>query len=237
MTPLCLAGDGQCLKCQSLGTPDIYLLTIDRCAPNGNSWCCGGPPEGRENCCATNSTTSLEPYPFSTIDRSGRSAIAGTSLLSTATLSTSPLFSSLTNTAALTPLSTTAATPRTSVISLTGSLVSTTLQNSSTVPTSLAQAPTAKPDNDTILGIAVGVPLAIVIVLLAVVAFFLYQLIRKHKLGFFHLQHAAKGTPLPEMDAIGPQSLAELDITHYELNHPDAPRHELHPDTPRHELP
>ena len=72
-----------------------------------------------------------------------------------------------------------------------------------------------------------GLPLAIVIVLLAVVAFFLYQLIRKHKLGFFHLQHAAKGTPLPEMDAVGPQSLAELDITHYELNHPDAPRHEL----------
>ena len=171
------------------------------------------------------------------IDRSGRSATAGTSLLSTATLSTSPLFSSLTNTAALTPLSTTAATPRTSVISLTGSLVLTTLQNSSIVPTSLAQAPTAKPHNDAILGIAVGVPLAIVIVLLVVVAFFLYQLIRKHKLGFVHLQHAAKGDPLPEMNAVGAQPVAELDITHYELNHPDAPRHELHPDTPRHELP
>ena len=177
MTPLCLAGDGQYLKCQSLGIPDIYLFTIDRCAPNGNSWCCGGPPEGRENCCAMNSTILLEPYLFSTIDRLGCSATAGTSLLSTATLSISPFFSSLTNTAALTPLSTTAAMLRTSVISLTGSLVSTTLQNSSTVPTSLAQASTAKPHNDTILGIAVGVPLAIVIVLLVVVAFFLYQLI------------------------------------------------------------
>ena len=287
MTPLYLAGDGQCLKCQSLGTPTIYQSSINRCAPNGNSWCCVGilvslafatavaaqaasqigygpvqqisdgqvlaatsvapvtqitdgqiqtttsapapvitdgqiqapPEEGGENCCATNLTTS--------IDRSGRSATAGTSLLSTTTLSTSPLFSSLTSTAALTLLSTTAATPRTSIISLTGSLALTILQGSGTVPTSLAQLPTAMPKNDTILGIAVGVPLAIFIVLLAVVAFFLYQQIRKHELGLIHLQHAAKGDPLPEMNVVGAQPVAELDITHYELNHPDAPQHEL----------
>ena len=73
-------------------------------------------------------------------------------------------------------------------------------------------------------------------------AFFLHRLVHKHNLGLFHSQHAAKGhaakgKPLHEMDADGPQSLAELDITHYELNHPDAPRHELHPDASRHELP
>ena len=70
-------------------------------------------------------------------------------------------------------------------------------------------------------------PLAIVIVLLAVVASFLYQQIRKHKLGLDHPQHAAKADPLPGMDAIGSQPPAELDITHHELDHPDAPRHEL----------
>ena len=75
--------------------------------------------------------------------------------------------------------------------------------------------------------ISVGVPLAFVVIFLAVVAFFLYQLIRKHKLGLIHLQHAAKGDPLPEMDTVGAQPVPELDITHCELNHPDAPRHEL----------
>ena len=125
-----------------------------------------------------------------------------------------------------------AATSSTSVIGLTGSLTSKELQTSSTVPTSLAslahrRPPTATPNNDTIIGIAVGVPLAIVVIFLAVAAFFLGQLLRKHKLGLFHLHHAGKKDPLPEIDAVGAQRVAELDITRYELNHPDAPRPEL----------
>ena len=68
---------------------------------------------------------------------------------------------------------------------LTGSLTSTELQSSSTVPTSLAQSPIANPNHNTIVAIEIGVPLAIIVILLAVLAVILCHLIRKHNLGFF----------------------------------------------------
>lgn len=42
---------------------------VKRCDPTGNSWCCDGRgPDRDEDCCQTNRTTSLEPYPYSITD-------------------------------------------------------------------------------------------------------------------------------------------------------------------------
>lgn len=74
-------------------------------------------------------------------------------------------------------------------------------------------------------GVEVGVPLAVVILLLASLAFFVLRKNRKQKWGLAHLQSKRAGDQLPhrpEMD-----ELAELDVTHYELTQSNAPRHEL----------
>lgn len=81
-------------------------------------------------------------------------------------------------------------------------------------------------------GIEVGVPIAVAVVLLAVIAFFVFQN-RRQKKSLLHLQRAGAGDALQgggvELDAKDNthQYVAELDQPHVELTHPDAPRHEL----------
>jgi hypothetical protein len=85
-----------CLEAQFDG-----FTEVSRCDPEDNSWCCAGSPGqglGGPDCCTTNLTTSLEPYPFSSIDAFAQTGAATTtSLMSTAQLTSSSLSSSLTS--------------------------------------------------------------------------------------------------------------------------------------------
>ena len=78
----------------------------------------------------------------------------------------------------------------------------------------------------------VGIPVAMVVVLLAVLAFFMFQN-RKIKQRLLQLGDQMGESSLvreharPETQEHEGGPMAELDLTHYELSHPDAPRHEL----------
>jgi hypothetical protein len=84
-----------CLEAQFFG-----FTEVSRCDPNDNSWCCAGSAGqglGGPDCCTTNLTTSLEPYPFSSIDALAQTGAPGTiSLFPTpATLQSSSISLSL----------------------------------------------------------------------------------------------------------------------------------------------
>ena len=77
-----------------------------------------------------------------------------------------------------------------------------------------------------------GIPVAIVVVLLAVLAFFIFQN-RKFRQRLLQLGNKT-GEGSPEFDATRPEMqerpgdlLGELDITRYELTQQDAPKHEV----------
>lgn len=82
------------------------------------------------------------------------------------------------------------------------------------------------------MGIEVGIPVAIAVVLLAVLAFFVFQN-RKFKRRLFQLRGQMGNDSLgrteerPEMQQPEGGPLGELDLTHYELTQHRAPRHEL----------
>ena len=72
--------------------------------------------------------------------------------------------------------------------------------------------------------------MAVIIVLLASLAFIIFRKNQKQKQGLVHLQSERAGDPQshrPEMHEHGEDLVGELDITHYELTQSDAPRHEL----------
>ena len=85
--------------------------------------------------------------------------------------------------------------------------------------------------------------MAIVIVALTALAFFLFRKYRKRKQDPVTLKdRQAEGAYVPErpeMEVHRQSETGELDITRWELNHPGAPRHELfnHPNASRSELP
>ena len=92
------------------------------------------------------------------------------------------------------------------------------------------------------MGIEIGVPVTVVIVLLAILAFFISQN-RKQKRRLLQLQGERAENQLRH-DEVEP-GMQELDVTHRELTQPDAPRHEVagealfelsQPHAPMHEL-
>ena len=90
------------VSCSQVVPQDQFdgFTEVSRCEPDDNSWCCAGSPGqglGGPDCCTTNLTTPLEPYPFSSIDALTQTGVATTtSLLSTDKLTSTSLSSSLT---------------------------------------------------------------------------------------------------------------------------------------------
>lgn len=95
-----------------------------------------------------------------------------------------------------------------------------------------------------------GIPVAIVVVLLAVLAFFILQN-RKFRQRLLQVGKQTEEGSLeseaarPEMQEHQGDILGELDVTRYELTQQDAPKHEVlgneiheiyHNDSPEHEL-
>lgn len=184
---------------------------MSRCDQNGNSWCCAGPAGqglGGVDCCETNLTTSLEPYPLSTIERTRKSETFITSLLSTATL-----------------------TSTSSSFSPTSSPVPTKSQTSVVPPSSPTSKQPAGQNHDSTRRVKIGVPVAVIIVLfLAGLVFLIFRKNRAQKRGLVKLQGERSEDPLsgrPKQQELAGDSAWELDVTHYELSHPNAPRHEL----------
>lgn len=203
---------------------------VKHCEHNSNNWCCGG--ENRSDCCATNRTTSLEPYPLTVIGdtvatsislaikpTSGSSYISRTISSSSSILSFSSSIPSLSSNTAI-------------------SLESTILGSSVIAPTSSATPEPGKQNHNSTTGTKVGVPLAVIIVLLA--GFTSYILWKNHKQRQSSLKLQEEGadnspSQRPKTHEHEGEILGELDTTHYELTQLDAPRHELHND-PLHEL-
>lgn len=180
---------------------------VSRCDSNGNSWCCAGAAGqglGGTDCCTTNLTTALEPYPLSTIDRSSQSASATTSAVTSISKSSTSSLSSITSassTATLVPSTSNLSHPPTSSpsSSVAGSEISTT-HSTTTEPTSSA-SPSPGPGHSSKLGVEIGVPVAIIGVLLVVLAFFTFKNWKTKKRLLLHLQGQApqKGDSEPEM--------------------------------------
>ena len=226
---------------------------VSRCESNGNSWCCAGAVgqdlNGGPNCCETNGTTSLEPYPFSAIGSPGQSAVTPTSISSSLTSTVPDLLSSTptsvssriaSTSTSLQSKSQTAAVPSTQISSTPSSQTST--DSHSPQPTN--QADSSKSD------IEIGIPVAIVVIILAVIAIFTFQ-DRKFKHRLLKLRDQMAGSSpgqdnaRPEMQRFEERAVAELDLTRYELSHRHAPKHELlgneihelnHHGFPEHEL-
>ena len=183
---------------------------VSRCDQNGNSWCCAGPAGqglGGEDCCETNLTTSLEPYPLSTIERTRKSETIVTSLSTTALTSTSSSFS------------------------LTKSLAPTGSQTSVVSPSTSTSKQPADQNHDSTRGVKIGVPIAVIIVaILACLVFLIFRKNRAQKRGLVELQGGGSEDPLsvrPMQQELEGHTAWELDVTHYELSHPNTPRHEL----------
>ena len=200
---------------------------VSRCESTGNSWCCAGAAGqglGGTNCCDTNLTTSLEPYPFSAIDPPTQSTVDSFPLTAstpsfTESISTSSSFSQ--SSISSLPIS------ETSVASSTR----TSTAPSQTLTSSLSPQPTIQSHNSK-TGIEIGIPVAIVVVLLAVLAFFIFQN-RKFRQRLLQLRNPGEGSSprqeetRAEMQGGDEYLAGELDVTHYELPHQNTPQHEL----------
>jgi len=147
---------------------------VSRCQSDGNSWGCAGAAGqglGGVDCCKTNLTTSLEPYPFSTINKPAQPGTTTTSALSEATPTTST----------------------SDITTLTSSSFSLGSTSSTTAPTSSASPQPTAQNHNAQTGIEVGVPVAVVtVVLLAILAFFVFQN-RKQKQRLIQLQNERAG--------------------------------------------
>ena len=240
---------------------------VSRCEANGNSWCCAGAAGqelGGPNCCDTNDTTSLEPYPFSAITTPSDSAVIATSTSSRIT-STKHAINSQGQSAA-SPASIPSSLVLTSPISLVatstpvlsrsvsiGASIHSTSQTTVVLPTQISatvsQTSSSSPSpqstnqaHNSKLGIEVGIPVAIVIILLAVLAFFMFQN-RKFQQRLIQLRdQREENVPRQEFEG---DPVAELELTYFELGHRHAPKHELlgseihelnHRGIPKHEL-
>lgn len=203
----CLFGMG--LTIHVLKAEFESFTEVSRCGSNSNSWCCAGAAGqslGGVDCCTTNSTTPLEPYPLSTIEGSKTSK---TTLRSIGSATTEHATSSLKPT-----------------------LLQTSIFGSATSSPTSAGLPSSAPrvvrDHDSKLGIKIGVPIAVVIIfLLAFLAFFIRRRNRSHKPGAAALHEKStdeRSNLKPELEG---NSAMELDVTHYELSHSEPPRHEL----------
>ncbi|KAF6222655.1 hypothetical protein HO133_000702 [Letharia lupina] len=215
------------------------------------NWCCAGAAGqglGGPNCCDTNLTTSLAPYPFSTIDKSGQSTAASSSGPSSTAGMTS-----ISSRTTLKSTSSPSISLGTSVQLTSQTSVATSTQTAATPSKTSTSLPSPRPTDPSHIsktGIEVGIPIATVVVLLAILAFFIFQN-RKFKQRLFQLRSQMsegslrRGEARPEMHEREGGALGELDLTHYELTQHDAPKHELlgseireldHNGIPAHEL-
>lgn len=70
-------------------------------------------------------------------------------------------------------------------------------------------------------------PLAVIIVFLVCLAFYIVRKNRIQKRGLVALQGKRVEDPLSLRQELEGYTAWELDVPHYELSHPNAPRHEL----------
>ena len=179
---------------------------VSRCKLNGNSWCCGGAAGqglGGTNCCDTDRTTSLAPYPFSAIENTGQPVAAQSTTSSTSEFEVTRIVLT-SSTSDGTPQQKTITLTSTSSNSITTSSLVTsviipgssrssslmTSQSSSQTPIATSAQVLATPSktsassslpqstnqgHNSKTGIEVGIPVAIVVVLLVILAFFVLQ--------------------------------------------------------------
>ena len=203
---------------------------VSRCEASGNSWCCAGAAGqglGGPKCCDTNLTTSLEPYPFSTLDNFDQSMAASSSLSSSTT--------SVSSGTTLTSTTSSSSSLGISIQSTSQTPTVTSTQISATPSKTSTGSPSPQPteqSHSSRIGIEVGIPVAIVVVLLAVLAFFIFQN-RKFRQRLLQLGNQTREGSLgseatrPEMEEQQGAPVGELDITRYELTQQDAPKHEV----------
>ena len=217
---------------------------VSRCEAAGNSWCCAGAAGqglGGTNCCNTNLTTSLEPFPFSAIPPPTQSTVDSFPLTASAPSFTEP-----------TSISSSFSHSSISSLPISETSIANSTQASATPSQTSTSSPSPQPTNQghhSKTGIEIGIPVAIVVVLLAVLAFFVFQN-RKFKQRLLQLRKPGEGSSkqeetMAEMQGGDGYLAGELDVTHYELPHQATSQHELsgnevheiyHHGIPEHEL-
>ena len=163
---------GDCLSfCNQRQFDGFTEVSHSHCEPNGNNWCCAGATGqglGGPDCCDTNRTTSLEPYPFTAIENSGQSVVARSSVSPDVTLSPASISSTTITSSPSRSSSLSTSLPSSSQIFLISTqALATTSQTSVSSP-----SPQSNQPSRTVIEIAI--PVAIVIILLAVLAFFIF---------------------------------------------------------------
>ena len=158
-----------CLSFCNYAQPGNFTV-VKRCDPAGNSWCfqCNLTDPGGPSCCDTNHTTTLEPYPFS----------VGTPPQSTVdddppSTTSIPFVPDLT----LIP-SSSSSPPGTSLEPTSEISIKTSTQTATTPSGAWASSPSTQSTNQSHgskTDIYVGTTVAVVVVALAIVAFFIFQ--------------------------------------------------------------
>ena len=194
---------------------------VRRCEPAGNSWCfeCHLQKLTRGlGCCNTTLTTSLAPYPFTirTPNQSTGDSSSTTSIPSVTELTSTPSSSSYLGA---------------SLESIREASIETSTQSSNTPSGALPSSPLTQPANQSYnskMDINVGITVAVVAILLAVLAFFIFQNrnFRQRLLQKREGPSGQEGTR-PAVRRGNENPPGELDITHYELPQQNAPQHEL----------
>lgn len=199
-----------------------------------NSWCCAGV-EGTtgqgQDCCSTNATTTLGPYPYSTITVISSATRSSTSTSSSVQTSS---FSSLSPAGASSSSSgPSSSSPRPSSDSSTSPFTST---SPSTTP-----GPTAQPtDNHSVaLGAGIGVPLGVLLLVILGLLIYRDRRTRKRIADLQNLMSNAKGPTsgqtVSEIEGFGhqlhelPTGLDRGELPNGYENHelPDGPRQEM----------
>ena len=194
---------------------------VRRCEPAGNSWCfaCNLQKSDDPDCCDTNLTTSLEPYPFTVgtpfqpmVDSSSSS----TSIYSITELALTPSTSSY-----LGP----------SLESTIKAFMETSTSTTITPSGDSTSSPSTRPKNqshNSKMDIEIGITVAVVVILLAILAFFVFQN-RNFKQRLLELREgpSAQKESRATVRRDKEKPPGELDITHYELTQQNAPQHEL----------
>ena len=213
-------GFKKCLSFCNYAQPGEWTVAR-RCEPASNSWCftCALWDYDGPNCCDTNLTTALEPYPF-TIGSLMQLPVDITS----STASISPVRE-------LTSAPSSSSYPSTFLKSTSEASIETSTQISTTTSGALKSSPSTKPTNQSHSSktdIEIGISVAVVMILLAVLAFFVFQN-RRFRQRLLELREGPSAqkeirTTVRRDNGNPP---GELDITHYELTQQNAPQHEL----------
>ena len=161
----------------------------NHCDPNDNKWCCGADAD----CCTSNSTKALQPFPFQ----------------------------------AYIPTQT-----------------NDSIQTSSTVPatetsnfSSTSSLPSSNAHLNPRIGIVVGLPIGIVLIsILIFIILYRQKAMERRKIEAAAIIAAEEIAQMKIGGSIHVRE-QELEVPDWELDHPQAPRHELSPSTsPRYEL-